>query len=50
MSKSKTSITKDFENPMADGASGRGKGIFATLVVLSVVGLIVWLVMSNQES
>ena len=47
--KNKTSITKDFEK-MADEASGRGKGIFATLLVLSVVGLVIWLVMSNQES
>ena len=50
MSKSKTPVTKDFENPMANENSGRGKGIFATLLILSVVGLVIWLVMSNQDS
>lgn len=47
---SKSKITKDFENPIPDEVSGRGKGIFATLLVLSVVGLVIWLVLNNQDS
>jgi len=50
MSKRKASKTRDFENPMSGERSGRGKGIFATLLVLSLVGFVVWLVMSSQES
>jgi len=50
MSKSKTSISKDFENPLPDEVAGRGKGILATLLVLSLVGLVIWFFVSNQDS
>jgi hypothetical protein len=47
MSRKKASVTADFENPMTD--KRRGKGIFFTLLILSVVGLAVWVV-ANQDS
>jgi len=50
MSKRQASIKADFENPMADEGSGRGKGVFAGLMFLSLIGLIVWFVIHNQES
>jgi hypothetical protein len=48
MSRKKPSLTADFENPMTD--QRRGEGIFFTLLVLSVVGLTVWVVASIQDS
>jgi hypothetical protein len=48
MSRKKPSLIADFENPMTD--QRRGKGIFFTLLVLSVVGLTVWVVASIQDS
>lgn len=50
MSKRKASTTRDFENPMTGEGSRRGKGVFGTLLVLSLVGLVIWLVVNNQES
>jgi hypothetical protein len=48
MSRKKPPLTADFENPMTD--QRHGKGILFTLLVLSVVGLVVWVVASNQDS
>lgn len=49
MSKRETSIAADFENPLAEEESGRGKGIFAGLLILSLIGLVIWFVVNSQE-
>jgi hypothetical protein len=48
MSRKKPSLTADFESPMSDRR--RGKGVFFTLLILSVVGLAVWVVASTHDS
>jgi len=49
MSKRKAPTTRDFERSISGEGSRRGKGVFATLLVLSLVGVVIWLVTSSQE-
>lgn len=50
MSKRRSSVTREFENPTRDQNPGRGRGVLATLVVLSLLGLVFWLLVGKQES
>jgi hypothetical protein len=47
MSKSKV---RDFEHPLAEQEKSSKSGIFATIAILSVVGLVLWFFLSDHES
>jgi hypothetical protein len=43
-------MERDFEHPFAEGDPPRGRGVMATLAVLTIIGVVVWLLFTNGES
>ena len=51
MSKQSAEATaREFEHPFAEQDSGRGFGVITVVVILSLIGLVIWFLMTHNES
>lgn len=50
MTKHKMSaLEEDVGYPMDSDQSRRGLGLFTTIAILSIIGIVIWLILSNND-